>query len=88
MDVTVGDEGAVNDGTATILSDPLPPPTPEDDGCTSVAVRSTEGEGFASDTTWEERTWNVSVRLKENMFWARIGGIRALQGRWLWIGVL
>jgi len=68
-DVTVDDEGAVN----------------EDDGCTSVDTASTkqssgtEGEGFASDVTWEERTWKVLVRLKEDMFWARIGGIRALQ---------
>ena len=32
-DVTVGDEGAVGGAPATILSDPLLPPTPEDDGC-------------------------------------------------------
>ena len=37
--VTVGDEGVVNDGPGTILSHPLPPPTPEGDGCTSVARR-------------------------------------------------
>ena len=34
-DVTVGDKGAVNGKSASIVSDPLPPPTPEDDGCTS-----------------------------------------------------
>ena len=28
----------------------------------------------------------MSVRLEEDMFWARIDGIRALQERWLWIG--
>ena len=57
-DVTVGDEGAVNGTSATIVPDPLPPPTSEDDGCTSVHTASTkqssgtEGEGFASDVTW------------------------------------
>ena len=82
-DVTVGDEGAVNGTSATIVPDPLPPPTSEDDGCTSVHTASTkqssgtEGEGFASDVTWEEHTWKVLVTLKEDMFWARIGGIRA-----------
>ena len=84
-DVTVGDEGVANGTSATVVSDPFPPPTSEDDGCTSVDTSSTkqssgtEGEGFASDATWEERTWKVLVRLKEDMFWARIGGIRALQ---------
>ncbi|KIJ61874.1 hypothetical protein HYDPIDRAFT_115361 [Hydnomerulius pinastri MD-312] len=37
-----------------------------------------DGEGFASDATWEERTWKEVVRLKEEMFWARIGGVQAL----------
>ena len=32
-DVTVGDEGVVGGAPATILSDPLLPPTSEDDGC-------------------------------------------------------
>ena len=30
----------------------------------------------------------MSVSLKEDMFWARIDGIRALKGRWSWISVL
>ena len=63
-----------------------PPPASEDDGCTSVDTTNTEqsssseGEVFTRDMTWEERMWNVSVRLKTDMFWARIGGICALQG--------
>ena len=27
-----------------------------------------EGEGFASDMTWEEHTWKVLVTLKEHKF--------------------
>ncbi|KAG6915087.1 hypothetical protein DXG01_013534 [Tephrocybe rancida] len=29
---------------------------------------------YVGDATWEERTWKEIVRLKEEMFWARIGG--------------
>ncbi|KAK1229421.1 hypothetical protein PQX77_007518 [Marasmius sp. AFHP31] len=29
---------------------------------------------YIGDATWEERTWKEIVRLKEVMFWARIGG--------------
>ncbi|KAL1683002.1 hypothetical protein EV122DRAFT_202266 [Schizophyllum commune] len=28
---------------------------------------------YIGDTTWEERTWKELVRLREDMFWARIG---------------
>jgi len=31
---------------------------------------------FVGDSTWEEKTWKEVVRLREDMFWARIGGIR------------
>jgi Rab guanine nucleotide exchange factor SEC2 len=31
---------------------------------------------FVTDETWEERTWKELVRLREEMFWARIGGLR------------
>lgn len=33
-------------------------------------------EAFVGDTTWEERTWKELVRLREEMFWARIGALR------------
>ncbi|KAF8137278.1 proline-rich protein, partial [Boletus edulis] len=93
-DITVCDtntaRGGVQDvmnGTSVMVdSDPHPLPASEGDGCASVDTASTkrssstEEEGFASDATWEERTWKELVRLKEEMFWARIGGIRALQG--------
>ncbi|KAF8509594.1 hypothetical protein BU17DRAFT_70377 [Hysterangium stoloniferum] len=29
-----------------------------------------------SERTWEERTWKTLVKLREDMFWARIGGVR------------
>jgi hypothetical protein len=84
-DVTVGDEAAMNGMSATVVSDPLPPAS-EDDGCMSVDTASTKrssstgSEGFTTDVMWEERTWKALVTLKEDMFLARIGGIRALQG--------
>jgi hypothetical protein len=34
------------------------------------------GEVYIGDATWEERTWKDLVRLREDMFWARIGGLR------------
>jgi len=33
-------------------------------------------EVYIGDATWEERTWKEVIRLKEVMFWARVGGIR------------
>lgn len=35
-------------------------------------------EGFAGDGTWEERTWKEVIRLREEMFWARVGCVREL----------
>ncbi|KAI0074465.1 hypothetical protein K474DRAFT_1665379 [Panus rudis PR-1116 ss-1] len=31
---------------------------------------------YVSDATWEERTYKELVKLREDMFWARLGGIR------------
>ncbi|TFK26140.1 hypothetical protein FA15DRAFT_703121 [Coprinopsis marcescibilis] len=33
-------------------------------------------EIYIGDATWEERTWKHIVRLREEMYWARIGGTR------------
>lgn len=33
-------------------------------------------EAYVGDATWEERTWKELVRLREDMVWARIGGLR------------
>ncbi|KAJ7099980.1 proline-rich protein [Mycena belliarum] len=35
-----------------------------------------EHEAYVGEVTWEERTWKELVRLREDMFWARIGGVR------------
>nr|GAT50878.1 predicted protein [Mycena chlorophos] len=35
-----------------------------------------DGEVYIGDVTWEERTWKELVRLREDMFWARIGAVR------------
>ncbi|KAI0251234.1 hypothetical protein BJV78DRAFT_1282729 [Lactifluus subvellereus] len=32
-----------------------------------------DGVAYVSDGTWEERTWKELVRLREDMFWARVG---------------
>ncbi|KAL0960178.1 hypothetical protein HGRIS_011812 [Hohenbuehelia grisea] len=34
------------------------------------------GAPYVGDATWEERTWKEIVRLREDMFWARIGAFR------------
>lgn len=31
---------------------------------------------YVGDATWEERTWKELTRLREDMFWARVGGVR------------
>ena len=31
---------------------------------------------YVGDASWEERTWKEIVRLREDMFWARVGGLR------------
>lgn len=42
----------------------------------SKTSEGADSEVFIGDATWEERTWKELVRLKEEMFWARIGGLR------------
>lgn len=38
--------------------------------------KGVDGEAYVGDTTWEERTWKELVRLREEMFWARVGGVK------------
>jgi len=33
-----------------------------------------DGTPYVGDGTWEERTWKELTRLREDMFWARVGG--------------
>ncbi|TFK38058.1 hypothetical protein BDQ12DRAFT_683895 [Crucibulum laeve] len=41
-----------------------------------TTLEDEEKEGFVGNLTWEERTWKELVRLREEMFWARVGGLR------------
>jgi len=35
-----------------------------------------DGTPFVGDGTWEERTWKELTRLREDMFWARMGSVQ------------
>jgi hypothetical protein len=35
-----------------------------------------DGEVYVGAVTWEERAWKELARLREDMFWARVGGVR------------
>jgi len=52
----------------------------EDQDTRSVEIKDPKmydgNEAFVGDATWEERTWKELVRLREEMFWARIGALR------------
>ncbi|KAI6116230.1 hypothetical protein F5141DRAFT_1187545 [Pisolithus sp. B1] len=51
----------------------------ESNGGSSIDTeKHIDTEGCASDGTWEERTWKEVVRLREEMFWARVGCVREL----------
>lgn len=52
--------------TTVDSSIPAPPQNGED----------ANGEVYIGDATWEERTWKELAKLKEDMFWARVGGLR------------
>ena len=51
--------------------------TPDDvsEEPSEAAVEDVPGM-YVGNSTWEERTWKELVRLREEMFWARIGGLR------------
>lgn len=49
------------------------PPESSDDDEEEVEV---DMGMFIGDATWEERTWKELVKLKEDLFWARVGGLR------------
>lgn len=50
----------------------------ENEKCVDPGTKltSTDAQIFASDATWEERTWKEVARLREEMFWARVGSLR------------
>jgi len=47
--------------------------SPED---ASEAEDERELGTYVGNASWEERTWKELVKLREEMFWARIGGVR------------
>ncbi|KAF7303099.1 Sec2p domain-containing protein [Mycena kentingensis (nom. inval.)] len=48
----------------------------EDEEEESSKEEDPNGEVYIGDVTWEERTWKELVKLREEMFWARVGGVR------------
>lgn len=40
---------------------------------TAEPVYALDGTPYVGDATWEERTWKELTRLREDMFWARLG---------------
>lgn len=62
----------------------VPAPTPshldvlpdEEGAATNSPPRRIEDASLVGDSTWEERGWKELIRLRENMFWARVGALR------------
>ena len=42
----------------------------------ALETEETDKGQYVGDSSWEEKTWKELVRLREDMFWARVGGIR------------
>jgi len=86
----LGDEGAKDNekkvGERETLVEEFTMMTPDEEkpAETKDAIAGEDGEtkaeddkeAYIGDATWEERTWKEIVRLKEEMFWARIGGLK------------
>ncbi|KAF8800616.1 hypothetical protein BYT27DRAFT_7175194 [Phlegmacium glaucopus] len=48
----------------------------EEEGEEEKEIEANDRRQYVGDDTWEEKTWKELVRLREDMFWARVGGIR------------
>ena len=62
-----------------VLSDSTPSMSKLDTGkspAMAEAVYAQDGTPYVGDATWEERTWKELTRLREDMFWARLGSAR------------
>ncbi|TRM63703.1 hypothetical protein BD626DRAFT_495124 [Schizophyllum amplum] len=62
-----GIDGVVN-GINGVSSDAA-----EDDSASASEEDAAKSGIYVGEATWEERTWKELVRLREDMFWARIG---------------
>ena len=62
-----------------VLSDSTPSMSKLDTGKSQAAAEALyaqDGTPYVGDGTWEERTWKELTRLREDMFWARLGSAR------------
>ena len=81
----------VNGAGSTILSQQITEEPSIVNGADEKVLTDTESEqqeneeneekeknrpGYVGDGTWEEKTWKELVRLREDMFWARVGRVR------------
>ncbi|KAI0758565.1 hypothetical protein BD413DRAFT_618064 [Trametes elegans] len=46
-----------------------------DDSAAAVEKDDDQSEAYVGEGTWEERTYRELVRLREEMFWARVGAV-------------
>ena len=67
------------------LADKIELPKPADQTADKVAkqenakvdnVENENTEVYIGDATWEERTWKELVKMRETLFWARVGCLR------------
>ncbi|KAJ7634542.1 proline-rich protein [Roridomyces roridus] len=78
-------EGPQDEKTITMtdsprVDSPVPKEVPSDNEEKVEEKKAEDEEGheaYVGEVTWEERTWKELVRLREEMFWARIGALRA-----------
>jgi len=47
------------------------------DDADGAAENESDAQIYVGDATWEERTWRELTKLREEMFWARIGAVRS-----------
>jgi Rab guanine nucleotide exchange factor SEC2 len=77
MDATNTSEGKAappaNDTSTPVVESTIPEPRKE---IPQVREKNEDDADYVGDTTWEERAWKELTRLREDMFWARIGGVR------------
>jgi len=51
-------------------------PVDVSDASPDEKVSEEDAAMFVGTSTWEERTWRELMKLREEMFWARVGGVR------------
>lgn len=64
-----------SDYTPSVYTNNSAAPIPDDDGPPVPEKGGLGHEFYVGRTTWEERAWLELVRIRERMFWARLGGV-------------